>query len=243
MRKLMLLFGVTIFMFLGGGLVIAQGSSSNYRIDESFIGPGGNLDSASANYKTESGQQTVGGSGGGEASSSNYSTKTGAPTTPDPALTCKVNSSSINFGALSTAVAATGTATFSVLNYTSYGYIVQIIGTPPATGAHQLTAMSSTGPSSTGAEQFGINLVANTSPATFGANPVQVPDSSFSFGSVSSNYNSANNYRYVAGETIASAPKSSGETDYTISYIANVATTTPGGTYSGGQTIVCVGTY
>jgi len=94
-----------------------------------------------------------------------------------------------------------------------------------------------------GTEQFGMNLVANTSPTTFGANPVQTPDSSFSSGAAASNYDTANNFRYVAGETIAYASESSGLTDYTISYIINAANTTAGGTYSGAQTLVCVGTY
>ena len=62
-------------------------------------------------------------------------------------------------------------------------------------------------------------------------------------GAAASNYNTANNFRYNGGETIASAPKTSGQTNYTISYIVNAATTTPGGSYSGNQTLVCTGTY
>jgi hypothetical protein len=140
-------------------------------------------------------------------------------------------------------VAAHATATFRVLNYTSYGYVVNIIGSPPTNSGHALAAMSSTAASSPGTEQFGINLVANTSPATFGADPVQVPSSTFSFGEAATNYNTANNYRYVSGEAIATGPKSSGETDFTISYIVNVATDTPGGQYGGNQVLVCTGTY
>lgn len=243
MRKLMLvLLGVILFGLLSQR-VLAQGSSTNFRIDESFIGPGGSLESNSSSYSTAPGQQAVGNSAGGNSSSTNYQTQGGAPSTDDPALTCTVNSSSINFGALSTSATATATATFSVLNYTAYGYVVQIVGNTPNSGAHNLTAMSSNGSSTTGTEQFGINLVANTSPSSFGADPVQVPSGSFSFGTAATNYNTANSYRYVSGETIASAPKSSGQTNYTISYIVNVSTTTAGGSYSGNQTLVCTGTY
>ena len=223
--------------------VFAGSSSTNFRIDESFIGPGGVLESNSTNYSTAPGQHVIGNPAGGESASTNYQNKNGNPTTDDPSLTCLVDSSSVNFGAFSTSTTATATATFRVLNYTSYGYIVQIVGATPNSGAHNLTALSSNSASTTGTEQFGINLVANTSPTTFGANPVQVPDSSFSFGSAASNYNTANSYRYVSGETIATATKSSGETDYTISYLVNVSTTTAGGSYSGNQAIVCVGTY
>ena len=225
------------------GLVAAQSYSSNFPIHASFVGPGGSLESNSTNYGTAPGQQAVNGVGGGPSGSTNYRADSGPVTTNDPSLSCTVNTSSINFGALSTSVAATANATFSVLNYTSYGYIVQIIGAPPNTGAYTLAGMSSTGPSVPGTEQFGMNLVANTSPTTFGANPVQTPDSSFSSGAAASNYNTANNYRYVAGETIASASASSGLTEYTMSYIINAANTTAGGSYSGAQTLVCVGTY
>jgi hypothetical protein len=250
MRKLVLSLGALlgVLMLLVAHDVLAQGASTNFRIDESFVGPGGQLESNSTNYKTAPGGQAVGngaagGAGGNESSSTNYGAKAGSQTTDDPSLTCSVSSSSISFGALSTGATATGTATFNVLNYTAYGYIVQIIGNTPNSGAHNLTAMSSNAASATGTEQFGINLVANTSPATFGANPVQVPSGSFSYGAAATNYNTANSYRYVSGETIASATKTSGETDYTISYIVNVATTTAGGSYSGNQSLVCIGTY
>lgn len=229
-------------IFLYQGLALA-GTSTNYRIDESYFGPGGVLDSGSTNYQFQSGQQSLGNTGVGESSSNNYQTQAGATTTNDPRLSCVINTSSINFGGLSTSVATTATATFSVLNYTSYGYVVSIIGNPPSNGSHTLANMSSTAASSAGTEQFGINLVANTSPATFGADPVQIPDNTFSFGSAASNYNTANNFRYNSGDTIAQATKSSGQTNYTISYIINAATTTPGGSYSGNQALVCTGTY
>lgn len=225
------------------GLVAAQSSSSNFQIQESFVGPGGSLESNSTNYGTAPGQQAVNGVGGGPSGSTNFKADSGPVSTNDPSLSCTIDTSNVNFGALSTSVAATATATFEVLNYTSYGYVVQIIGNPPSTGAYTLAGMSSTGPSVPGTEQFGINLVANTSPTTFGANAVQTPDSLFSSGAAAANYNTANNYRYVAGETIASASASSGLTEYTLSYIINAASTTAGGTYSGNQTLVCTGTY
>lgn len=247
MRKIVMIVGVILCLCLLTQQVLAQGASTNYRLDETYVGPGGQLESNSTNYKTAPGGQSVGGqaggAGGNESSSTNYRAQAGSQTTDDPSLTCTVNSSSINFGSLSTSTTATGTATFSVLNYTAYGYIVQMIGNTPNSGAHNLTALSSNAASTTGTEQFGINLVANTSPTTFGANPSQVPSGTFSFGVAATNYNTANSYRYVPGETIASAPKSSGQTDYTISYIVNVATTTAGGAYSGNQSLVCIGTY
>lgn len=218
-----------------GMLETAQAlSSTNYRIDESFIGGGGLIEESSTNFKAG---ESIGDLGVGDSSSANYQSSSGYTTTNDPALSFAVNTSSISFGALSTSATATGTSTFSVINYTSYGYVVQTIGAPPSTGNYVLAGMNPAGPSQVGVEQYGINLRANTSPSTFGA------DANGGFGIAAVNYNTPNNFRYVAGEVIASAPKSSGQTDYTISYIVNASTTTAGGSYSGRQELVCTGTY
>ncbi len=212
-------------------------TSTSYKFDEPAVGFDGSFNSASTNYQT---LQAVGGDAVGNSSSTSFQVQSGARTTPDPTLSFAILTYNSSFGSFSPTVTATTTSTFSVIDYTSYGYAVQIIGTPPTNGAHSITAMSTTGVSTVGTEQFGINLVANTSPTSFGANP---NNGSFGFGTASSNYNTANNYRYVSGESIASAPKSSGETIYTISYIVNVSSLTPGGQYASNQSIVCTGTY
>jgi hypothetical protein len=106
-----------------------------------------------------------------------------------------------------------------------------------------MQGMATTAASSVGTEQFGINLRANTSPATFGADPVQVPDNTFSFGTVAAGYNTPNQYKYVKGDTIASSSRSSGETDYTISYIMNIGNLTPGGTYNMAHVLVATSTF
>jgi hypothetical protein len=212
--------------------------SNNFQFQETSLGGTGVLNSQSANY------QTLGTAGGilgvGNSASSNFQINAGNITTNDPALAFIVGSTSVDFGNLSAGVTSTATSTFSVIDYTSYGYVVQITGNPPANGSHQLPGMSSTGPSQAGTEQFGINLVANTSPANFGANP---DHGQFGVGDATANYNTTNNYRYVSGETIVSAPKSSGQTNYTISYIVNVNSLSKGGMYTGGQTLICSGTY
>jgi hypothetical protein len=101
--------------------------------------------------------------------------------------------------------------------------------------------------SSNGTEQFGVNCVVNASPSAIGADPVQVPSSSFSYGVCGDGthtwYNQTGKYRYNSGETLVSAPKSSGETDYTATFMANISNTTPGGTYTGSLTLVATGTY
>lgn len=97
--------------------------------------------------------------------------------------------------------------------------------------------------SSAGTEQFGINLTANTSPATVGATPVQVPDGTFSFGFANTNYDDPNLYRYNNGDTIAQSNSSSGTTNYTISYLVNISTITRAGTYNFTHSVNVVSTF
>jgi hypothetical protein len=103
--------------------------------------------------------------------------------------------------------------------------------------------MSTATTSSPGTEQFGINVVANTTPISQGANPVQIPSSTFSFGLAAPGYDTPNNYKYNNGDTIAQSPKSTGETDYTISYLANISGVTPAGHYVMNQSLVATATF
>lgn len=221
-------------------------SSPNYKFEETSLGGSGFLNAQSNNYQATG---TSGILGLGDSAGSGYQLNNGHVTTPDPTLTFAVNDFDINFPEFSPSVAATTTSTFQVINYTSYGYIVQVYGTPPTNNSHTITAMGTTTPepSQVGVEQFGINLVANTSPVSVGANPdndnnVQY-SKQFGFGQASINYDTANNYRFVSGETVAEAPKSSGQTIYTISYLVNVDNLTPGGKYTNNLTLICIGTY
>lgn len=217
--------------------VIAQSQSTNYRLIESSIGSGSAIQSSSSNFQA---RESIGDIAVGNAASANFQVDSGAITTNEPNLAVSIPSGDIIFPSFSAATPSVTTATFSVLNYTSYGYVVQIIGTPPTNNGYTIPALSSGSPSIPGTEQFGINLVANTSPASVGANP---DNDQFGFGEASPNYGTPNQFRFVSGETIALAPKSSGITNYTISYLVNVAGLTPGGQYVSNQTLVITGTY
>lgn len=82
------------------------------------------------------------------------------------------------------------------MNYTSYGYVVQIEGATPTNNAHSLPAMT-TETSQAGIEQFGINLVANTQPVNpLGANP---DNGQFGYGTVATDYATANIFNYSDG--------------------------------------------
>jgi hypothetical protein len=211
--------------------------SPNYKLDESAIGTSNLNQSSSTSYVIT---DATGALAIGNSASVNYQIEAGTKTTHDPTLSFSVNNADADFGVFTPINASVTTANFSISNYTSHGYVVQIFGDPPSYSGHEITAMATKGPSESGREQFGINLVANTLPVSFGTNP---DNGQFGFGSVTANYSTSNQYRYVSGETIALAPKSSGITNYTISYLVNVSSITPGGQYTSGQTIIVTGTY
>jgi hypothetical protein len=240
---------VSAAVVLVPSVLYAQSTSTNYGIQEDFTGSGGSVESTTPTQyggtRDAAGDTAVGDSDNDytPGGTDTYRLQSGYVTDGEPRLAFIVNTSSINFSDLSTTTAKTGTATFSVLNYTSYGYVVTTYGQPPSSGSYVLAGMPITDASQVGTEQFGLNLRANTSPITFGADAVQVPDSSFSNGGAAGGYSTANNFRYVEGETIASAAESSGQTDYTVSYIVNISTLTAGGNYTGKQGFICTGTY
>jgi hypothetical protein len=226
-----------IIICLGANVLAAPLKSTNYVFEETSLGGLGVTNTHSTHYQSA----TSGGIlGFGNTADSTLQVNTGHSTTNDPALSFAVDTPGVNFGSFSPSTTATATSTFQVSDYTSYGYIIQLYGNAPNNGSHTITAMSSSGPSSAGTEQFGINLVANTSPTTFGATPNH---GQFGSGSAAGNYATANNFIYNSGDTVATAPKSSGMTIYTISYIVNVGSLTPGGQYSTAQTLLCTATF
>ncbi len=213
---------------------------------------------------TDDGGASAGEAAVGNSSSTDYQTNAGFNTTAQPGLAMTVNSSSMNLGVLSTATTSSTTATFTVSDYTSYGYIVQIYGNPPTYGGHTLTAMgNNTSPATAGtAEQFGINLRANNSPSVSGsADPLEVPDnepfgsSKFSYGQAGNyaqggttygtnrTYTVPNEYTYSSGDTIASSSQTTGPTLFTISFLANIKNNTPAGVYTGSLSLIATGTY
>jgi hypothetical protein len=228
------------FLILPATVHAAQSQSTNYQVNEVFFGSGGALNNCSTNYCAK---ESIGETAVGNTSSANYQAHAGFNTDRTPYLQFIVNGTNTDVGGLSTGSTTTTTATFSVKNYLSSGYSVITVSNPPKNNSYTMHALSSPTASTVGTEQFGINLVANTSPTTFGANPSQKPSNAFSFGAAATGYNTANLYKYVPGDTIASSISSSGETDFTISYIYNISVLTAGGTYTFNDVLVATATF
>lgn len=221
-------------------------TSTTYGVDEVFMGSGGVNDASSASYKARA---SLGDTGVGNGASANFQAYGGFTTTPDPYIEVTVTDPNVDLGILSSATTAATTATFSVRTYLASGYNVVNGSDPPVTGGgmHYLTNLTSPTASATNTEQFGINIAANTVPASLtvpSATPVvQVPSAAYSFGTAAAGYNTANFYKYVKGDTIASSSKSSGTTTYVISYIYNITPVTPAGVYIFRHSLVATSTY
>lgn len=232
---------VAVLVLFSGAALAQQGSSStNYELDEVFLGPGGTRDTSSDNYNAEG---TVGDLGVGESESGSYNLLAGFTTDAEPTLAFVVNSTSVDLGELSTNETATTTGSFSVGAYNADNIVVQTLSEPPTNNEHVLTPLTSAAAAQTGTEQFGMNLRANTSPENFGADPVQVPDGSFSFASATNGYETANQFKYNQNDIIVQSNRSSGQTDFTISYIFNVDNLTPGGAYNFRHDLVATSAY
>lgn len=218
-------------------------TSPNYGVDEVFFGSGGVNDANSANYNARA---SLGDLGVGNSASANFQAYGGFTTTTDPYIELFVPATSIDLGYLDISQATTTSATFRVRAWLADGYVVQNgsdgpINTEP--GAYAMNTLATQTAPAPGTEQFGINLVANTSPATVGANPAQLPDATFSDGQVNTNYATANQYRYNKGDIIAFSDKSTSITEYTVTYMYNISEATPAGEYVLRHSIVATGTY
>lgn len=227
--------------------VFAQSSSStNYRVDQTFFGSGGELNACSGSYCSK---QTAGELSVGNVCSTSYCAQAGFNTTDDPFLEFVVTGNNIDLGYLDTTTVKTATGTFNVRAWNSGGYVVRTVSDPPTNPQNnqQLTALSSPAASSPGTEQFGINLVKNTNfcggGCDLGADPSQVPNSSFSFGVAATGYDTANQFKYAKNDIIAQSTKSTSITAYTVSYIFNINSGTASGKFVFNHILVATGTY
>ena len=174
-ERLGILIPLVSLMFLMGGTAFAQYASTNYKSNEILFGFGGG-NASSTSYQA---QQSLGSLGVGRSSSTQYQTYPGPITPETPFLEFVVNTASVNIGVISTSAPATGTATFQVKTYLASGYVVTTNSVGPVNGSHTMNLLASPTVSSAGSEQFGINLVLNSScpqtgmPGSLGADPVR----------------------------------------------------------------------
>ncbi|MBP6962232.1 hypothetical protein KBB49_01705 [Candidatus Saccharibacteria bacterium] len=231
--------GVTIFPVK----VFAQTpSSTNYQVPESSFTTGSNIDANSASYNS---RVSFGDLAIGSASSTSYNARPGSVTPDEEFLELVVQTANVNLGALLESTTGSGTAIFYVRSYINGDYYVQSSGSTLTSGSDTITALGTPTASTTGTEQFGINVVANATPAV-GADPAADPSTFFANGIAETGYDTADFFQFNSGDVIArSGPAGPawGRTNYTVSYIANVTSITEAGNYTMNHDIIVTATF
>jgi hypothetical protein len=140
------------------------------------------------------------------------------------------NNTGFNNGSANTLAANTNAAN---------GYTLSYQGSTLTSGTNTIEAMTTKAASSTGTEQFGLNLRDNTTPNT-GADP-----SGSGSGAPAADYNTVDQFKFVpdTATTLASASGSTASNTFTVSYIVNVSQTTEAGAYSTTITYIATGNF
>lgn len=239
-RYARLIVPVALLLAMGfaGTAAADQSSSAHYKVSETQFNAGSTQGCSGNVYCA---QHSVGDTVDGSARSANFSAQFGFIISDIPVLEVSTVTNTEDMGVLDTDKTGIAEASVGVRSYLSNGYIIQVTGPPPSQGSHSLTASTTPTLSTQNTEQFGINLVANTTPAV-GADPVQ-DGSDFTHGVVTTNYNQPNKYMYKDGDIVAESTSSTGQTIYTVSFIANITNVTPAGQYKGDFSAVVVPLY
>jgi hypothetical protein len=156
----------------------------------------------------------------------------------------------VNFNQLfSPSDTATATSQIAASTNANFGYAITVNGPTLTSGSNTVPAMGTADTSKHGVGQFGMNLVANTTPTIGTAITPASNGTNFKGQPVpSSGYDVADTFKFASGNTIANSSNggSNGPTDsqiYTASYIVNVSGSQPAGTYVSTLTYVCTPTF
>jgi hypothetical protein len=145
-------------------------------------------------------------------------------------LNFTLNHTTAALGTLSSSTISTASGTMNADTNGTSGYKIYANGATLTSGGNSIDALGTSATASNpGSEQFGIKVGA-----------------SGGSGTATSPYNTAN-YAYgniaTAATQIASASAPSASTTYTVTYMANVGSTTEAGTYSTAITLTAAGTF
>ncbi len=161
-------------------------------------------------------------------------------------------SGSITFNQLfSPTATATASSQLAASTNALSGYAITVSGPTLTAGSNTIPAIGATpATSSIGSGQFGMNLVANTTPA-IGTNVTPAPNGTNFWGKPSTNFGTGDSFAFdtSALNTIAASDNGTGTghpTDsqiYTASYIVNVSGSQVAGTYTTTLTYICTPTF
>lgn len=144
----------------------------------------------------------------------------------DETLTFTLAAATVALGTLTTAATGSGTSLMTASTNAATGYAITVNGVVPTSALNTIPALGSPTASSINTPQFGINLMNNTTPA------VGTAASGTGTGTASTGYNTSNLFKFVTGDTVASAALPTNSNTFTTSYIANISGATAAGAYS-----------
>ena len=143
-----------------------------------------------------------------------------------------------DMGTLSTNDTLTAQSQMAVGTNASGGFAITANGTPPSAGINVINPLGSPTESVRGSDQFGINLVANTSPQVGND-----PEGDWANAVASPDYSMSDKYKYVPGDVVAFSPNVSLMKKFTVSYIVNASNTLRAGVYSTTITYIASGRF
>lgn len=143
----------------------------------------------------------------------------------DEAVSFTLGTTTVPLGTLTNATTGSGTSSMTASTNAASGYSIAVNGSTLTSGSSTITALSSPTASSVNNKQFGINLVSNSTPSVGSA------VSGTGTGAAATGYNTTNNFKFVSGDTVASAAAPTDDNTYTVSYIANITGSTAAGAY------------
>ena len=144
----------------------------------------------------------------------------------DETLTFTLATATVALGTLTTGTTGSGISSMTVATNASTGYSVTYSGTTLTAPGDTITALGTPAASSMNNKQFGINLMANATPA-IGSNVTGTGS-----GAPATGYEVADLFKFASGDTVASASVPTNSNTYTVSYIANINGMTKPGAYS-----------
>lgn len=143
-----------------------------------------------------------------------------------------------DMGELTTTNTVTAQSQMAVGTNASGGFAITVNGDPPSAGTATIDGLATPTASHPGTNQFGINLVANTSPAVG-----EDPQGPFANAVPSTDYGIADVYKYASGDLVAYSPNVSLMRKFTVSYILNASQSLKPGVYSTTLTFVASGRF
>lgn len=227
----------------GASAIIAAASQVCVMIGENAVGG-----AANSQYEnpTTSGAKIITFVAGSEASNNitvNILTddQVAVSSTVNQSITFSLGANTLALGTLSSTAVVTGSHTFTVATNAG-SMVVTVAGATLTSGANTITACATnctnTGGAGQGTEQFGINLKDNTTPniglEVSGSAPIGV---------AATGYDTADSFKFVTGDTIASATGGINSSVFTVSYITNITGATEAGSYNTTLTYTATATF